>query len=243
MADNPYKDLVPCEGSLVDMLAQARSKVEGQQQLSDLEVVANLYVMLAAGYETTSNALACAMFCLASNKEAEGKLLEEVDAWGRDKGVAYDELGAFPYTMAVVKEVLRLYPAAPLIGRCSSADLMLGGYHIPRGTCILASVWSIMRDPAIFPDPEAFKPERWLGPDAARLEEAFMAFGVGPRSCIGYKFALEEARIALIRVYQRLTFELDRSQHPVPGVLETRVTIALKPAHGVHLVPCIRQEA
>jgi len=105
---------------------------------------------------------------------------------------------------AVVLEAMRVYPPSYALGREAVRDTELGGYHVPRGTPIFISQWVLHRDPETFPDPEAFRPERWLDGLSKRLPRcAYMPFGAGPRKCIGSIFAMIEAPLLLATLAQR----------------------------------------
>ena len=93
---------------------------------------------------------------------------------------------------------MRVYPPVYLIGREATCDLELGGYRVKKGYTVFMSQWVNHRDPRYFPDPESFRPERWLDGLAKRIPKyAYYPFGGGPRVCIGNTFALMEAAIIL----------------------------------------------
>ena len=128
-------------------------------------------------------------------------------------------------------EAMRLYPPAWAIGRESTQPVKLGGYTFPKGTTILISPWVLHRDPRYFSEPEAFRPERWMGNLARELPRfAYMPFGGGPRICIGQRFALIEAILVLTTMAQRfsMVWQTDRKVMPFPS-------ITLRPNGGVWL--------
>jgi cytochrome P450 len=103
-----------------------------------------------------------------------------------------------PWTRAVVDEALRLYPPAWAISRRSHRDDEVGGRQVPAGTLAIISPWLVHRRAATWPDPEAFRPDRFLDPAAGRT--AYLPFGQGPRLCIGRDFALGEMAVLLSRL-------------------------------------------
>jgi cytochrome P450 len=116
-----------------------------------------------------------------------------------------------------------------LIGREATRDLELGGYRVRKGDTVFMSQWASHRDPRYFPDPEAFRPERWLDGLAQRLPHyAYFPFGGGPRVCIGNTFALMEAALILVTVGQRYQFTLCSQE---PARLNPQIT--LLPADGI----------
>ena len=141
-----------------------------------------------------------------------------------------DDLPNLPYTDAVITEAMRVYPPVYLIGREATTDLELGGYQVRKGYTIFMSQWVSHRDPRHFgPDPETFRPERWLDGLAKRIPKyAYYPFGGGPRICIGNTFALMEAAILLATVGQRYRFTLDAG-----AVIDTNPQITLLPKYGI----------
>jgi len=183
-----------------------------------------------AGHETTALTLTWSWYLIASHPAVETELVEE---WARVLGgrsPTPDDLANLPYTDAVITEAMRVYPPVYLIGREATADLELGGYRVRKGYTIFMSQWVSHRDPRYFgPDPEVFRPERWLDGLAKRIPKyAYYPFGGGPRVCIGNTFALMEAAILLATVGQRYRFTLD------PGaVIDTNPQITLLPKFGI----------
>ena len=105
------------------------------------------------------------------------------------------DLPRLPRLARVVKETLRLYPPAWVFDRSPLRDLAVGGYTIPKGANVLISPWVVHRDPAVWPDPDTFNPDRFPV-DEPPPRAAYFPFGDGPRSCVGNRFA--EAEIALV---------------------------------------------
>jgi cytochrome P450 len=105
------------------------------------------------------------------------------------------DLPNLPGLGRVVKETLRLYPPAWVFDRSPLRDIVVGGYTIPKGANVLISPWVVHRDPAVWPDPDEFRPDRFAD-GAAPPRTAYFPFGDGPRSCVGNRFA--EAEIALV---------------------------------------------
>ena len=139
------------------------------------------------------------------------------------------DLHRLPYTAAVIAKSMRLFPPVYVIGREATEDLELGGYRVKRGYTVLMSQWVNHRDPKYFPDPEAFRPERWEHGLAKRLPKfAYYPFGGGQRLCVGNAFALTEAAIILAAVGQRYRFTLDPD-----AVIGIKPQITLLPANGI----------
>jgi len=134
-------------------------------------------------------------------------------------------------TSTRIRESLRLFPPAYIVARVAIEPFDLGGYSFPAGTTLLMSQWVMHRDPRYFPEPLAFRPERWLDGLAARLPtHAYFPFGGGPRRCIGQGFALMEAALVAATLAQRFRFELEPGQTIVPEPLVT-----LRPRGGIRM--------
>jgi cytochrome P450 len=183
-----------------------------------------------AGHETTALTLTWSWYLLATHPEVEAKLVAEWAGVLGGRPPSPDDLTKLPYTDAVLAEAMRVYPPVYLIGREATRDLELGGYRVPKGTTIFMCQWVSHRDPRHFgPDPEAFRPERWLDGLARRIPKyAYYPFGGGPRVCVGNTFALMEAAILLATVGQHYRFTLD------PGaVIDLSPQITLLPTYGI----------
>ena len=186
-----------------------------------------LYV---SAHETTSLAIAWTWYLISQNPQVEEKLVTE---WRRVLGgrpPTAEDLSALPYTAAVITESMRIYPPVPLIGREATTDLKLGGYRVKRGYTVFMCPWVSHRDRKYFPDPEAFRPERWQDGLAKRIPRfAYYPFSGGKRGCIGEHFAKVEATIALTMVGQKFRFTCDAESEIKlnPGL------ITLKPEQGI----------
>jgi cytochrome P450 len=205
-------------------------------RMSDRQLRDEMMTLYLAGHETTALTLSWSWYLLSQNPDVEAKLVAE---WSRvlaGRLPTADDLSDMPYTNAVVMEAMRLYPPAYLIGREATQDLELGGYRVKKGYTIFMSQWVNHRDPYYFPDPEAFRPERWDDGLAMRIPKyAYYPFGGGPRICIGNTFALMEAALILATVGQKYRFTL------MPNArieLKPQITLAL--AHGIPATLALR---
>jgi hypothetical protein len=174
------------------MLLQARH--EDGTPMSPLELRDELMTALLAGHETTASELAWGFERLARAPRVVGRLAEEIDA-GEDDA----------YLSATINEILRLKPVLPNAEpRLTKKPVTIGGFEYPPGVALLASAFLVQRDPAIYPEPHAFRPERFL--DASPGTYTWIPFGGGRRRCLGASFALQEMKIVLRTVVSR--FEL-----------------------------------
>lgn len=153
--------------------------------------------MFIAGTDSTATAMEWAMSLLLNHPEVLKKAREEIDAHvGSSRLLGADDVPSLGYLHCVLNETLRLYPVGPtLIPHESTADCTVGGYRVPSGTMLLVNVYAIHRDPAIWADPAAFRPERF---EDGRADGLFvMPFGMGRRKCPGEALALRTLGLVL----------------------------------------------
>jgi cytochrome P450 len=184
-----------------------------------------------AGHETTAVTLTWMLYLLSSHPDVETKLLNELQSVLGGRAPEVHELRQLVYAERVVKESMRLYPPAYVVGREALSDFKIGGYDIAAGTQVLMSQWVIQRDPRFFADPEQFNPDRWTEDFAKQLPKyAYFPFGGGPRQCVGNSFAMMEAVLVLATIAQRF-----RVMFPASKVLEPNPTFTLRPKTSTHV--------
>ncbi|RCV26930.1 hypothetical protein SEVIR_5G287900v4 [Setaria viridis] len=219
------------------VLAARESDASTRELLSPDYLSALIYEHLLAGSATTAFTLSSVVYLVAKHPEVEEKLLREIDAFGpRDSVPTADDLQTkFPYLDQVVKESMRFFMVSPLVARETSERVEIGGYVLPKGTWVWMAPGVLAKDPINFPDPELFRPERF---DPAGDEQkkrhpyAFIPFGIGPRVCIGQKFAIQEIKLAVIHLHQRYVF---RHSPSMESPLEFQFGIVVNFKHGVKL--------
>jgi cytochrome P450 len=174
--------------------------------------------LLGAGHATTATALAWTVHRLAMH----GDVLERA----RAEAVEGEETR---YLDAVILESMRLHPVVPMVIRRLVETRVVGGRTLPAGACVCPNVWLVHRRPDLWPDPERFDPQRFMG-DAPRPQH-FFPFGGGNRTCVGRVFALQEMRIVLGQLLrQRVPVAVPGYQ---PRVVRRGVTFA--PSGGLPL--------
>ena len=236
----------PPVANFIDLVRKARDPDSGLR-LEDDEVRDQLNLFVLAGYETTANTLAYVAFLLSQNPEAEARLVDEINRLAPDKAKKLDfkDLSKFEYTSNVVSEALRLYPPGAMISRVALRDVTLGSstkkYLIKNGTWVIVPIYSLHRDERFWEQPEAFDPDRFLPErSATRSKYVHLPFGLGPRNCIGQRFALEEIKLALITLYREHTFKLH--EHTLVP-LKLRAGITLSPVGGIWMTVHRRGES
>uniref|UniRef100_A0A1I7Y2M8 Cytochrome P450 n=1 Tax=Steinernema glaseri TaxID=37863 RepID=A0A1I7Y2M8_9BILA len=170
------------------------SEIQLVRKMTEGETRAQSRFISIAGFDTTANSLTYLCHLLALHADCLDRVLAEVDALPEE--LDYDSLQNMPYLHAAICETLRLYPhASPLQSRLCIEDCQIDDHHFPRGVAIMFDTWSAHRNPDYWgDDAEQFRPERFLGEEAKRSARFWMAFGVGPRQCIGMRFAILEEK-------------------------------------------------
>lgn len=152
-----------------------------------------------AGSDTTISIISSFVLAMILFPEVQRRAQAEIDtAVGSFRFPSFADRGALPYVNAVVKEAIRWNPVISTIGRTTRQDDIYRGYLVPAGTLVMANVWGITHDDRIYPEPHAFKPERYLDPSKPCLDPRNLAFGVGKRSCVGRHLAENMVFITLV---------------------------------------------
>ena len=214
---------------LLDMLLAARD-VDGSA-MSPRQLRDEVMTLMLAGHETTANTLTWTFLLLGQHPEVEERLVAELREvlGGRPPTVA--DLPTLKYTDMVIKESMRVFPAVWILGYQAVDDTPIGPYMIRKGMTVFMSQWVNHHDPRWFPEPDEFRPERWLDPAMRSLPTyAYFPFGGGERMCIGKPFALMEAPLLLATIVQRFHLEVVRDQQVT---LDPSVT--LRPGNGLQV--------
>ncbi|GLC35259.1 hypothetical protein PLESTB_000583800 [Pleodorina starrii] len=225
--------------SFMAAMLEERKGAGAQDRLSDIEVIAQSITFILASYETSSTTTSLALLLLATHPEAQRALTAEVDAMG-GREIDMELLAELHYTEAVIKETMRLYPAVPMMHRHAKGDIQLpDGRVVPRqvlGTFLAIPNYNVHHDPALWPEPERFMPERFLtgpgGGGGPTHPAAWSGFGLGARMCVGHKLASMIGKATLLSLFRRYTFSVAPHQ-PVPPPMATGLTFG--PKGGVWL--------
>lgn len=177
--------------AFLDILLLAQ--MEGAD-LTDAEIREEVDTFMFEGHDTTSSAVSFAIYLLSRHPAEQQKAYEEAVAMqGQEKET-------MKYLEAVIKETLRLYPSVPFYSRMMTEDVPIGDMKVPKGTSIAVLAYVVHRDEKHFPEPEAFKPDRFLLDEKNMHPYSFVAFSAGPRNCIGQKFAMLELKCSLANI-------------------------------------------
>jgi cytochrome P450 len=222
-----------------DQIAHARSHPGGEDILSKLvgledetgsklgddEIRDHVLTLLVAGQETTATSLCWVLYELLRSPETLDGLRAELDDLGDD--ATADDLAANPMLDAVIRESLRLHPILLEFMRTVKTEFELEGWTIPAGVTVGAAIPMIHRDPSLYPEPERYRPQRFLERKFAPHE--FASFGGGHRHCLGAAFAMHEMKIVIGMIVRRFDLALT-STRPLRSV---RRNLILVPEGGV----------
>ncbi|CAO2206562.1 unnamed protein product [Urochloa humidicola] len=203
----------PRKDDVLDMVLDRESEWKKEGSLLSPEVIRVLLSdIYGAGASSTAALMEWGMVDLIQNPEVMRKAKEELTRVLGDKLLVEEsDVARLPYLQAVVKEMLRLRVALPLMPRRAEADIEVNGYRIPKGTNVFVNAWAINRNPDAWSDPEKFIPERFLnGETRSYLGQDFdmIPFGLGRRICPGMPYALKMIPLILATLLHRFEWEL-----------------------------------
>jgi cytochrome P450 len=200
---------------LLSKLMLARDEDTGEA-MTDLLVRDESLGIFIAGHETTARTMSFLWYALHENPDVEARLHAELDSvLPRDDTPTLEHLKRLPYTLQVIKEVLRLYPPAPGYARDATVDHVMDGVRVPSGALMLLFPYATHRHPDFWEEPERFDPDRWLPErEAARHPFAYHPFAAGHRICLGNNFAMLEAHILAALLVRRFRARLVAGHNP-----------------------------
>ncbi|CAN6284350.1 unnamed protein product [Urochloa humidicola] len=200
----------PAARDFVDVLLG----LEGEEKLSDSDMIAVLWEMIFRGTDTVAILLEWVMARMALHRDIQSKAQAELDAVVGPPGaggatVSDADVARLPYLQRVVKETLRVHPPGPLLSwaRLATRDAVVGGHLVPAGTTAMVNMWAIARDPAVWAEPEAFRPERFEeeGEEVSVMggDLRLAPFGAGRRVCPGKAMAIATVHLWLAQLLHR----------------------------------------
>ncbi|TDC60443.1 cytochrome P450 [Actinomadura sp. GC306] len=219
------------DGGYDDVLAMLMAaRDEDGAGLTRQELQDQVISLISAGYDTTSAAMAWAVYALATHPQAAERARREVAEVVGDRLPRADDLPALTFLDGVVNETLRLFPPAVLSARVPVEDFTYGGHRIPAGAMVMYSPYVTHRMPQVWPQAGRFRPERW-DPSCELHRPAtpatYLPFGGGPHRCIGSTLATVELKTMLACLLRRTRLRLVS-----PAVTPTSVT-AMRPRGGL----------
>jgi len=203
---------------------------EDGQPMTPQELRDELLTLLVAGHETSATSLAWVFYYLLSDTAALARAREEVFRVTGDGPPRPEHVGELRYLDAVVKETARLRPIIVFVARALQQPVELGGYRLPAGVTVAPCIYLTQRRPDLYPEPDRFRPERFL--EGRQTPYEYFPFGGGVRRCLGMAFAQYEMKVVLATVLSRLALALpaDSDVRPV------RRAITLAPSDGTRVI-------
>jgi cytochrome P450 len=214
---------------ILTLLLEAQDPETGAG-LSDRQIKSNIETFIAAGHETTANALTWSLYLLSLSEEWQAIVANEAAAVL--SGPVKDYAARLIAARAVIEEAMRLYPPAPAMSRQAAGPDVLAGMRIGKGTMVMISQWVLHRHQLLWEKPSCFDPRRFLPGSREKIDRfAYLPFGGGPRVCIGAAFAMQEAVIILAHLMRSFSFELKKGHEVMP-----LQRITLRPNGGMPMI-------
>ncbi|MCW3127231.1 MAG: cytochrome [Bacteroidetes bacterium] len=216
---------------LLTMLMEVED-ADTAERMTDAQLRDEVITIFLAGHETTANAMSFAMYLMAMNPDAAKRIKEETQKVLAEGPLTFESLMKLDYTTRAVKEVMRLYPPAWIIGREATRDDVMEGYLIKKGDTMMMFPYLTHRNPRYWDDPLRFDPDRFL-PERMKDKPryAYFPFGGGARLCIGNNFAMMEMQLILAMICSKYEFAV-----PKGFKLELEALVTLRPKGRLPLI-------
>ncbi|KAB7499154.1 Cytochrome P450 4d2 [Armadillidium nasatum] len=211
--------------AFLDLLIESS---EQKETLSDEDIREEVDTFMFEGHDTTAVSLNWTLYLLGRHPEAQNRVHEELDCifGNSERAATPSDIREMKYLECCIKESLRLFPSVPVFGRGLKDDLIIDGHVVPKGTNAIVLTYRLHRDPEHFPEPNSFRPERFLSENSVRRNPyAYIPFSAGPRNCIGQKFAMLEEKVVLSTFLRKFRVE---SQEKMSD-LKLTLNLILKP--------------
>jgi cytochrome P450 len=210
---------------VLSILIQARD--DENRGMTDTELVGQATILFGASFETTASTLTWTIFLLAQHPMIMGQLMDELDGMLGGNAPSHEQLAQLPLLERVIKESMRILPPVPFTIRAADEDAIpMGPLTLGHGTRVICSHFLTHHLAEIYPQPEAFRPDRWLKIEPTQYE--YLPFSAGPRACVGAMFAFQVLKISLAIMLQKFRFTV------VSGARIDRVVrITMSPRYGM----------
>ncbi|XP_025268592.1 cytochrome P450 4C1-like isoform X2 [Camponotus floridanus] len=210
--ENIKKKYEPTKKTLIDILIEVFHEDKFPQKI----IRDNLKTMILTASDTTSVTIDFAIFMLANFPEIQEKVYEELlEIYGtvtpKSARIKYEDLQHMNYLDRFIKETMRLFPTVPLIGRHLTEDVKMGEFILPKGVEIAMPIFSLHRNEKYWHNPLIFDPDRFLPEKiGTSYNNYYMPFGLGPRNCIGMKYAMISMKVTLATLIRTFIFKVDK---------------------------------
>uniref|UniRef100_A0A182VYA7 Cytochrome P450 n=1 Tax=Anopheles minimus TaxID=112268 RepID=A0A182VYA7_9DIPT len=242
--DKPHSDNEEHYRKPMVFLDQLLNMKRGDEDLSMEEIESHIYTIIAAGSETSANQVAYILLLLAMHPDVQDRVFEEIHSIYGDSSlnITYETISAQNYLEQVIKEAMRLFPVAPIIGRETIESVQLGDVVVPPGITLLMNIFTLQRNKELWGeradvfDPDRFDPSTY---DARNHHPfSYIPFGGGPRNCIGYRYGMFSMKIMITQVLKRYVLSTPLS---VNDCLKLSFAVTLKTGVGHQI--CIKRRS
>ncbi|XP_041790073.1 cytochrome P450 4V2 [Chelmon rostratus] len=216
--------------AFLDMLLN--TTYEDGSRMSHQDIQEEVDTFMFRGHDTTAASMNWVLHLLGSHPEAHSKVQQELqEVFGTsNRPFTTEDLKKLKYLECVIKEALRLFPSVPFFARSLGEDCHINGFKVPKGVNAIIITYALHRDPRYFPEPEEFRPERFLPENSVgRPPYAYLPFSAGLRNCIGQRFALMEEKVILGSVLRSFNVEACQTREDLRPVGE----LILRPENGI----------
>jgi cytochrome P450 len=199
---------------LATKIMTTRDPMSGETFTTE-EMIDQVAIFFLAGHETSASALSWALYLLALYPQVQDRVAAEAVSLGQAPD--FSELSKLKYTRDVFREVLRLYPPVPMMVRENRCPETMRDRNVAPGAQMVLSPWHLHRHERIWPNPDAFDPDRWQTEEnRACARDAYLPFSTGPRVCTGAGFAMVEGPLLLAMLVRDWQFARIEGRDPVP---------------------------
>ncbi|XP_055691226.1 cytochrome P450 4c21-like [Lutzomyia longipalpis] len=234
--DNNNNDIYPQKTSQV-FIDQIMKLLMVDKKINEEDVVGATSSIVAGGFETIALTSSYCILMLAMHPEHQQRIYEEIISVGSRKvdEISFDDLNNYDFLDRFIKEVLRLFSPLPFIVRTATEAFNLGKYSIPSGTNIVCPIYLIHRNKEIWgPNPEDFNPDHFLPENFAKIHPyAYIPFSIGPRNCIGMKYAMTFLKTNLIHLVSNFKFRTNLKMSDLR--CQFTITLNLANKHMVYI--------
>lgn len=217
-------------GDLLQMLLDVRYEETGRG-MTDQQLIDEILILYAAGYETTANGLSWLFYLLAQNPEHKKNLVDEIKRVDLPEALSFEHLRNLPFSDMVISETLRLYPPAWIMDRQAIESDEINGIKIEKGGTLNLFLYGVHHNAMHWENPEEFNPWRF---DRSQLKSKtipnYFPFGSGPRMCIGFQFAKMEMLLSVYHIFK--SFDLKKADKQKVSMYPM---VTLKPKGGIKM--------